>query len=61
MLDKLRRITLDRGEGEAGSGGEVIKSRLRAKSFSTTGEARCCGALCSHVHEGLQVTDMNSC
>jgi hypothetical protein len=47
MLDKLRRITLDRGESEAGGGaGDAggLKARFRAKSFSTTGGDCCCCA-----------------
>ncbi|KAF6259738.1 Mechanosensitive ion channel-domain-containing protein [Scenedesmus sp. NREL 46B-D3] len=38
MLDKLRRITLDRGESGAGAAGDAagFRARFRAKSFSTT-------------------------
>jgi hypothetical protein len=46
MLDKLRRITLDRAEAEAASGsGDAaagFKARFRAESLSTTGGHCCC-------------------
>jgi hypothetical protein len=53
MLDKLRRITLDRGESEAGGGGPGdapgFKARLHAKSFSTTrGHCWCDGDCVVH-------------
>jgi hypothetical protein len=41
MLERLKRITLDRGESDAGAGGDAarLSRRLKAKSFSTTGRA----------------------